>query len=63
MVRFKKSESNKCLVCNNEQKYCKIFDMSINRPFRDNENIVTFAICDNCLKEMGEYIESLLSKI
>jgi|GEM_PF-6703411 len=58
MIFFEKTDSNKCLICNNENKGVNIFDMSINRTIRNNANIITFAICNECIGNMSEYIKS-----
>ena len=57
MVEFRQTDS-KCLVCNEGNKIR--LDMSINRPFRNNENIITFAVCKKCLNEIKETIEITL---
>jgi hypothetical protein len=58
MTEFILSNQQRCLLCNCANK--TILDMSINRPFRNNENVITFAICKDCLKEIGEVIEMVL---
>jgi len=62
MITLKKTDSNKCLICNNESGQIKIVDMAINRNIRtseyvNNANIITFAICENCIQEMCELIK------
>jgi hypothetical protein len=58
MLKFENSESKRCLCCNKENNH--IQEIKINRPFRNNENIISFAICDDCLIEMQGEIEKQL---
>ena len=62
MIDFKKTDSNRCLICNNEPEDVSIFNMCINRPFRNNENVISFAICENCLMNMRKCIDIQLRK-
>jgi hypothetical protein len=57
MLKFENSESSSCIICNKKDGHR--VKIKIMRTFND-QNLVTFDICTDCLEEMYGDVEDQL---
>lgn len=54
VATFRKSKWYSCMICNGKEE-SKLQNITINR-YCHEDSVVTFDICDDCLKQLGQDI-------